>query len=536
MIAPLAPATPGIHLQALPSFPGGITGVPTSVAAFVGVTESGPPMQPTAITSWAAYQQQFGALAWRAMVSWSVYEFFREGGGVCYVVRVADLAGATSASTSATARASQAVVTAITPGTWGNSLAVLPAPVPPAAGGAGAQPTAAAGAALSVLADATAPDALLQDYARGNNLAAQVLGGKSWFVLEQFTAPTAADLAGKVNSQSIFVRMTATATGAQAAGPGAASPVPLAGGSEVRHDFGAATALLDQVPDVSLLSVPDIVTATDLTGQPSLAQQAGLINAGLLYCQNRGSVFYVVDAPAGLDVPGILSFKTGAGKPPGGNPSALSNDYGALYYPWVFVYNAATGANVPIPPSGPVLGRYAWTDAQLGVFKAPAGTMAGALQSVTMLEQVVSTADQGLLNPAGVNCIRSFPVYGNLIWGARTLSPSQEWTYTSIRRTLIYIEQSIRQSLQWAVFEPDNAMLWVTVTRAVTAFLTGLWQQGGLMGATAHDAFFVICDASNNPPEAILVGQLNVDIGVALVYPAEFVVLRIQQQTATAAQ
>lgn len=506
-----------------------ITGVPTSVAAFVGATETGPLMQPTAITSWAAYQQQFGAPAWQALVSWAVYEFFREGGSVCYVVRTTDLAGATAASTSATASSGQAVVTAATPGTWGNQLAVLAAPVPTAqeAADAASNPTtAAAGAALSVLADATAPDALLQAYIRANNLTTQVLGGNSWFVLEQFSAPNASSLASRVNSQSIFVRMAAGAA------LDATTPVPLAGGSAPRYDFGAATALLDPVPDVSLLAMPDIVTATDLKGQPSLAQQAGLINAGLLYCQNRGSVFYGVDAPAGLDVPGILSFKTGTGTAPGGNPSALTSDFGALYYPWVFVYHAATGANVPMPPSGPVLGRYAWTDAQLGVFKAPAGTMAGALQSVTMLERSVSNVEQGLLNPVGIDCIRSFPEYGNLIWGARTLSPNPDWTYVSIRRTVIYVEQSIKQSLQWAVFEPNDDQLWGAVTRAINTFLTALWQQGGLMGATTHDAFFVTCDASNNPPEVVQDGLLNVDIGLALAHPAEFVILRIQQQTA----
>ncbi|MBI3284924.1 MAG: phage tail sheath family protein [Burkholderiales bacterium] len=541
---------PGIYIQEVPSTRS-IQGASTSTPAFVGVTESGPFLQPTLITSWNAYQRQFGGLAWYAMVSWSVYEFFNEGGTACYVVRAADTANAKAASTG---KAPSLVVNAVSPGTWGNVLNLM------ISNGSATDPTVTPAPTtpvfnVSILVDAsvigtasapvktTMPNQLLQEYVLQNNLSPQTFNSKSYYVLEQFNGFTAnsmtnaagqpSALAAKLNSNSMFVRVptNATASATPAARPPNSGPTPFTGGTAPNIDFYTATNLLAKVQELSLLSVPDIVTATDKSGKPSLEQQGTLINSGLLFCETMRSLFYVIDPPFGLDVQGILSFKSGQGTAPSGNPNALNSDFGAIYYPWVYIYNPIAGANVPIPPSGPVLGRYAYTDTNVGVYKSPAGVNDGALMTAVLLDQSLTDADQDLLNPEGINAIRNFINYGNVIWGARTLALNTEWTYISVRRLFIYVEQSLKQSLQWVVFEPNDQQLWSSVTRDISAFLTTLWQQGGLFGATAAEAFFVTCDASNNPLETRMLGQLYIDIGLAAVYPAEFVIIRMTQKT-----
>lgn len=544
---------PGIYIQEVPSTRS-IQGASTSTPAFVGVTESGPFTTATLITSWSAYQRTFGGLSWYALVSWAVYEFFNEGGTLCYVVRAKDIAGAKIASSGKT----PPVLNAATSGTWGNLLNLY------IFNGSATDPTAKPPPQtpvfnVSILLDASVigttsapvpPSAmtnsgaqLLQMYVFANNLVPQAFGtsGKQYYVLEQFNGFTSNSMANdagkqsafgdKLNSNSMFVRVPVNATATAPYRPANSGPTLFSTGTAPNYDFQAATALLAKVQGISLLAVPDITTATT-NGKSSQAQQASLINLELSFCQDQRSLFYVIDPPMGQDVQGISQFKSGQGTGSTGNTVALNSDFGALYYPWVYIYNPVSGTNVPMPPSGPVLGRYAYTDLNVGVFKSPAGVNDGALLTAVLLEAPVSDADQDVLNPEGINALRNFINYGNVIWGARTISMNTEWTYVAVRRLFIYVEQSLKQSLQWVVFEPNNQQLWSSITRDVSSFLTTLWQQGGLFGATASEAFFVTCDASNNPAETRMLGQLYIDIGLAVVYPAEFVILRMTQKTA----
>jgi phage tail sheath protein FI len=544
--------TPGVYIQELPAMPGGITGVPTSVAAFVGATEAGPVNTPAFISSWASYQQQFGNLSWQAMVPWAVHAFFAEGGSCCWVVRAADAAQASAASLCT----GPLTVHAASPGLWGNALHVM-------IGNAGSDSAPAATEApvfsLSVLLDASisndpaGPFALLHDYVQANGLAAQVIqgvggavDGKAWYLLERFNGLTSTNLAQQVaetvNAQSIFVRakVAPPAAGTAPQRPPNGGPMPLAGGEVPQLDVVAATLALDTAETlsnfaqrISLLATPDTPLATAADGAASIAAQGSLVQSGLQYCQNLGNVFYVVDPPHGLDVPGVLAFKTGQGTAPGGNPTPLTSAFGALYYPWVFANHPQTGTSVPMPPSGTVLGRYAATDASVGVWSAPAGVSNGVLQSVTQLAYPLTDADQDTLNPQGINCLRHFNNYGNVIWGARTLSADLDWTYVSVRRLVIYVEQSLAASLQWTVFEVNGLPLWIRVTAEVNNFLSALWRDGGLVGPTATSAYGVTCNESNNTPQDILDGILNVTVMLAVTHPAEFLVLTLQLPTAT---
>jgi phage tail sheath protein FI len=211
-----------------------------------------------------------------------------------------------------------------------------------------------------------------------------------------------------------------------------------------------------------------------------------------------------------------------------------NSDYAAFYFPWIQVFDPVEKAMRPkgdgriyVPPSGHMAGIYARVDTARGVHKAPANEVVlGALG----LKYNLSKAQQDGLNPQGVNCIRD--MNGNIrVWGARTIGgdANGEWRYINVRRSMLFLRESIDQGLQWAVFEPNDMSLWAKITRNVSAFLTTQWRLGMLFGSTAQEAFYVKCDAETNPPELREVGQVVTEIGVAIVRPAEFVIFRISQ-------
>jgi len=247
--------------------------------------------------------------------------------------------------------------------------------------------------------------------------------------------------------------------------------------------------------------------------RPALGRGAGCL---LTHCEVRKDRFAILD-----------SAETVAG---GVDRLVRPRDskYGAFYFPWIQVYDPERG-NVFIPPSGHCAGVYARTDTERGVHKAPANEIVrGALG----LRYQISRGEQDILNPRGINCIRLMQGGGIRIWGARTLSSDPSWRYINVRRLFIMVETSIERATQWVVFEPNDFRLWKRVTRTITSFLTLIWRQGALMGETPEKSFYVKCDDETNPPEVIDVGQLIVEIGLAPVKPAEFVIFRIGQMPA----
>lgn len=212
----------------------------------------------------------------------------------------------------------------------------------------------------------------------------------------------------------------------------------------------------------------------------------------------------------------------------GQRPRNSDDGYGAVYFPWILGRDPFNRSSlIPMPPSGHIAGIYARSDATRGVHKAPANeTVRGALN----VSYRVTRQEQAELNPQGVNCIRFFPREGIRVWGARTLAPAaSEWRYINVRRLINMIKEAIAQSTRWVVFEPNDQDLWKAITRDVSAFLTLLWRQGALVGATPEEAFYVQCDAETNPPEVRDAGQVVTRIGLAPVKPAEFVIFQIGQ-------
>ena len=229
--------------------------------------------------------------------------------------------------------------------------------------------------------------------------------------------------------------------------------------------------------------------------------------------------------------------------------------YGALYFPWVkmsvekeislgnnHLFRLGSGLIVSrrgfkkkivsedifVPPSGAIAGLYARVDRERGVHKAPANEV---LRSAMELEYSVSTEEQEILNPKGINCIRSFPGRGIRVWGARTLSSDREWKYVNVRRLMNYLEASISEGTQWAVFEPNNEQLWVKVKQSVENFLLQAWRSGALMGSRPDEAFFVRCDRTTMTQNDIENAKVVVQIGVAPLKPAEFMIFTITQHT-----
>ena len=234
--------------------------------------------------------------------------------------------------------------------------------------------------------------------------------------------------------------------------------------------------------------------------------------------------FAVIDPPRGSTIPEVEAYR-----------NQFDTRYSAIYYPWISIHDPLTGRDDRIaPPSGHVIGVYARVDNSRGVYKAPANEV---LAGITGLEASLTKGEQGVLNePRNINVIRDFRTSqrGIRIWGARCITSDTDWKYVNVRRLFIYLEHSLDIGTQWVVFEPNDEKLWARARQSVTSFLTRVWRDGALMGTTADQAFFVTCDRTTMTQDDIDNGRLIMVIGVAPVYPAEFVIIRIGQQTAGA--
>jgi len=301
-------------------------------------------------------------------------------------------------------------------------------------------------------------------------------------------------------------------------------PIVLTGGANgstpTLSNYQSALKALEFLDDISILAAPGYSAYSN----ESLYQ--GIEQALLGHVERRRAYqIAVLDTPPKTDLTGARSAR-----------SRIDSTKAALYYPWVVVTNplARTGdARIPseitLPPSGFVCGIYARNDIERGVYKAPANEIVrGALR----FEADINFAQQEVLNPIGINCLRFFPGRGYRVWGARTVSSDPEWKYVNIRRYFNYLESSIDRSTQWVVFEPNGERLWSNIRETIAAFLFNEWRSGALLGSQPEQAFFVRCDRSTMTQNDLDNGRLICLIGVAAIKPAEFVIFRIGQKTA----
>lgn len=491
---------PGVYVEEIPSGTHSITGVPTSIAAFVGWAARGFADRALAIRSFAEFARTYGGLDSRSLLGYAVRHFFDNGGRDAVVVR---LTASNAAIASATLDGKLNIL-ASSPGAWGNEY--------------------------SIEIRANADDPVQFSLAVWH----QPPGGPG-VVVERFDNLSM----GPGGSRPVDNVLANASAYVRAARAGSAlgrpadtqinAPVALAGGLDgdvllpntdaFEQHFpadgtGAAFKLLDQVDLVNLVAVPGETTPSVIARLQS-------------YCRRRRA-FCLVDGPDQATLAQMQSA-------PDSTITGADATNAALYFPWINAPDPLKPSLIrAFPPSGFVAGIYARTDSARGVWKAPAGleaTVAGAAGVSLRL----SDAEQGALNSRSVNVIREFPTYGTVIWGGRTLAGADtrvsEWRYVPLRRLALYIEESLLRGTKWANFEANGEALWSAIRNVIGAFLYGLFRQGAFAGGTAQEAYFVKCDSQTTTPIEIENGVVNITVGFAALKPAEFVVITIQQLT-----
>ncbi|HEX2050533.1 MAG TPA: phage tail sheath C-terminal domain-containing protein [Actinomycetota bacterium] len=495
---------PGVYIEEVPSGVRTIAGVSTSVTAFVGAAARGPVDRPVTLHSFADFERTFGGL-WRgSTLGYALQDFFVNGGGEAIVVRVVN--GAAAATISSDGGDLEFV--AADPGAWGNALRVEVVQV---ADEPDAEPDrfnliVYEGAApveryLNLSTDPASPRYVVRVLeTQSPRLRVAVDGGN----------PVLPD--GQPDEAIGVDALTATADSGD---DGDAIGTAQLAGSEAQKTGMYA---LEDADIFNLLCIPPPALGD---GPPS-----AIYDDALSYCVRRRAMLIVDPHPdwtkdtvvAGVD--GMALSGTDARNAAFYFPSIVKADPLMDNQPTLF------------PPSGAIAGVIARTDAQRGVWKAPAGIDA-AIAGVPALSVLLTDGENGDLNPLGINVLRSFPAFGRIVWGARTMRGSDqaadEYKYVPVRRTALFIEESLYRGTQWVVFEPNDEPLWSQIRLNVGAFMQGLFRQGAFQGTTPAEAYFVKCDRTTTTQTDINLGIVNILVGFAPLKPAEFVVVKIQQ-------
>ncbi len=557
---PVTPTYPGVYIEEVQSSVHTIVGVPTSVAAFVGYAARGLVDTPVQVNSWADYQRAFGGLDPSSPMSYAAFLFFMNGGNSAQIVRASatDKSGAPAkiaippaAATAAGTVPAPLILVATSPGTWGNQLTVtvdtdkLVTPglfnLTITDGGSGAVESytglsvsaSAAGTPGTGIATALASSALMNVDPTSAATQAPEAGTYNWAgpVPAAETAPAGTTTAGT------------TTAGATTAGATTAATPPAGSGKGADINADSLAVPGDQAAKTGIYALlqADIFNILCLPTNPSLpahpAQQpypAATLSLAAQFCAQQRAML-LVDPPTTWSQ-GTLTFETVTGTGPDGLKtlaiSGSNTANAAIYYPNLRFADPVTNTTVPLGPCGAVAGVWASTDDARGVWKAPAGT-AAALTGISDLSVPINDSESGVLNPIAVNCLRTLPLIGPVSWGARTAAGADElasqWKYIPVRRTALFIEESIRRGTQWAVFEPNDEPLWSSVRLNIGAFMNSLFKQGAFQGSTPAEAYLVQCDADNNPQSSINLGILNILVGFQPLVPAEFVIIQIEQ-------
>jgi uncharacterized protein len=284
---------------------------------------------------------------------------------------------------------------------------------------------------------------------------------------------------------------------------------------------------LEDVDLFNILCLPRTGVVDPDAENPIAENEAfAVMSAALSYCEQRRA-FYIIDAPQGYTTPAAIRNWMA------GTTGAPRHRNAAIYYPRVQVPDPLNEFRLrSIGASGTIAGLYARIDSTRGVWKAPAGTEA-SLRNVAELEYPLTDSENGSLNPLGINSLRTFPVFGTIAWGARTLegadAQASEWKYVPVRRLALFLEESLFRGTQWVVFEPNDEPLWAQIRLNIGAFMHNLFRQGAFQGSTPQEAYFVRCDSETTTQNDINNGIVNIVVGFAPLRPAEFVIISIQQ-------
>lgn len=564
--------SPGVYVEEFESGAKPMEGVGTSTAGFVGLAQRGPVEGvPQLITNFSDFRRTYGDYLSQnefgdyRFLAYAVESFFTNGGSRCFVARVAPSDAKCSAGYAPAKETPVITFRAKNPGTWGDDISIALRPSSKAKTqileildtpeGKRYRTKNSAGfhsGDVVAFSDGTNvtynrviknQDNVLtfeEDYPDSvvdkNLLPAKVVTTCEFTLEVRYKDITelyenasfnlsAANFIEKMTAKSDLITVAAESlseTGEiippiDEAGVDAVS---MSGGSNgsvssvsaadfIGRDRGAGkrTGIQSFVDNdvVSIIAVPGV---TDPNVQLTL----------VAHCENLASRFAVLDIPKDAKkVQDVTAHR-----------DMFDSDYAAMYHPWLEVYDPLDKKNIAIPPSGAMMGIYARSDNTRGVHKAPANEV---VRACVGLDCQFNKGEQDILNPKGINLIRSFPGQGIRVWGARTVSSNPSWKYINVRRLFIFIEESIKANTSWAVFEPNDTALWVRVQRTISVFLTNLWRNGSLTGSSPEEAFFVNIGRDTMSQDDIDNGRLICVIGVAPVKPAEFVIFRITQKT-----
>lgn len=582
--------SPGVYVEEYDSGATPMQGVSTSTAGFVGLAERGPVIgQPQLVTSFADYKRMYGGYLSQAaygsnrFLPYAVEQFFANGGARAYIMRAVPGDAKAGSRTAGVLK-----LTAANPGAWAEDLRVVVTPASKAktqvlaVNGAdltlknadGFNPgdvvelfdgkTAAHATVKSVLDKVVTLDAPCTldvadtkvgtaKYIKTCEITITARLGETVETFENLSLkPDALNNVCVKTAKSDLICVEVTAAKAPAApapkekdkdgkeipapAPKAASIVPyeLCGGSGsemvLTLQGGSNGSVLTVTPDAFLGKDDGPGKRTGLqafqeNGNVSIMAIPGVtapeVQASLIaFCENKKSCFAILDVPMELKKTNdVANFR-----------DMYDSTYAAMYHPWLEMYDAGAKRSAYFPPSGAMAGIYARTDIERGVHKAPANEV---VRGCTGLSCAYNEGEQDILNPIGVNLIRSFTGRGIRVWGARTISSNSLWKYLNVRRLFIYVEESIKANTNWVVFEPNSTTLWNRVTRTIETFLATCWRDGALAGSTPSEAFFVECGPTTMTQDDIDNGRLICQIGIAPVKPAEFVIFRITQKTAS---
>lgn len=506
---PVTPTYPGVYIEEIPSGVRTITGVATSITAFVGRALRGPVEDPTTVNSYGEFERVFGGLWLDSSMSFAVRDFFQNGGSQAIIVRLQRGAGTATLDlpTGGVSPNDKLTLLAANAGSWGTQLSIT------------------------------------VDYNTKNtadtNLFNIVVTDTGTGAIEKFlnVSLSTSDprFVGRVLDTSALVRVKRNNSGVFV--------VPNVRPSEATTTI--ATANLDG----NLLTSAEITTGANLEdnkkGLYALAK-ADLFNIlcippyksdgnvddqvvsdAATYCEKRRA-FYILDPKPEADWPDKATVKTAVAS---GLPTSSKN--AAIFFPRLQMSNPLHDNQIEeFAPCGALAGIFARTDSERGVWKAPAG-MDATLTGVPQLSVSLTDAEIGELNPLGVNCLKLFPAVGRVVWGSRTLQGNDilasEWKYIPVRRLALYIEESLFRGTQWVVFEPNDEPLWAQIRLNLGAFMNSLFRLGAFQGSSPRDAFFVKCDKETTTQDDINRGVVNILVGFAPLKPAEFVILKIQQ-------
>ena len=590
---PLAVTYPGVYIEEVESGVRPITGVATSITAFIGRALRGPVEEPITIFTYGEFERVFGGLWADAPLGYAVRDFYLNGGSQAIIVRLFNVSDEVEAAAAAVKLAADGAV-------GGGDPDAVAAAARAAVTGAAGSPTEKAGDAVADAAEAAAvPGATAQDVADaadeaqanavanaaptraridanglpleaaspgawGNALRARVdddvaPGSTGLFNLSIYdgqtgnvelyrnvsVAPSHARRVDKVLDKSALVRVRGSLPGTAPTahpdpGPGEkvwddnstatnskADPnVDAADGDPASEDQFTGPGLEGAKRGLYALDKADLFNLLCLPPhEPGGTIEGTLIDAALTYCERRRAML-IIDSPADWAsvADALAGVETDVGR---------AHPNGALFFPRVIEADPLRdGVEDAFAPCGAIAGQFAKTDAERGVWKAPAG-LAVSLANTSKLQVTLTDLENGQLNPRGINCLRSMPPAGRVVWGARTREGddrfASQWKYIPVRRMALFIEESLYRGTQWVVFEPNDEPLWANIRLNIGAFMQRLFRKGAFQGASARDAYFVKCDSETTTQADIDLGIVNILVGFAPLKPAEFVIIRLQQ-------